>query len=658
MSTEAELLDGMRVEVENIGGIKATSAAFEPGVTLLVGRNATNRTSLLLGIMAACGSDHVSLKADADEGHVELTIDGQTYTRHLRRENDTIVTEGEPYLDDPEVADLFAFLLGTNEARQAVAQSAELRELVMRPVDTDAIQATIARLTAERTEVETELNDLDSLADRLATLEEKRDSLAAEIEAVQADLDETTAELEARERDPAATQEDEAELEDRMAKLRDKRATLESVEYNIETTHEVIEELRTERDALQADLDQLATPDEGRESDLEAEIEQLRDRKRSVESDIDEVQSVIQFNERMLEEQQATVVRALEGAGEAGGGGGDGGGSGPVTDALVEDEATTCWTCGSEVPVEAIQSTLDQLREVNQLRFNQIDEVESELSEYQERLNEIRTHRRDRRETERRLSELETKFDEQTAQADQLEAKREDLEAAIETLEAQVDELEDAVQSEVLDLHKEANELEVELNRLERKHEEVTDEIDTIEARLDEREALEERREDIQAEIEDQRTKIERLERQVIEEFNAHMDELLDRLEYENIERIWLERKHMETREGRRTVEKSVFELHVVRRSASGATFEDTLGHLSESEREVTGLVFALAGHLAHDVHEQLPVMVLDSLDPIDANRIETLVDYLTDVADYLVVALLEEDAAAFDGDVNRISDI
>lgn len=656
MSTEAELLDGMQVEVENIGGIDATSAAFEPGVTLLVGRNATNRTSLLLGIMAACGSEYVSLKADADEGHAALTIDGETYTRHLRRENDTIVTDGEPYLDDPEEADLFAFLLGTNEARQAVAQSVELRDLVMRPVDTDAIQAAIDRLTEERTEVEDELAELDSLADRLPTLKEKRDSLDAEIEAVQAELEETTADLEARESDPAATQEDEAELEDRLAALREKRETLDSVEYNIETTHEVIEELRTERDVLQAELDDLATPDEGRESDLEDEIERLRDRKRSVESDIDEVQSVIQFNERMLEERQATVVQALDGDGDGEGGGG--GASGAVTDALVEDEATTCWTCGSEVPVEAIQSTLDQLRDVNQSRFAEIDEIESELSESQDRLNEIFTHRQEHREIERRLSDLATKLDEKTNQVDQLEAKREDLEADIERLEAEVDELEDAVQSEVLDLHKAANELEVELKGLERTHEEVTEEIDTIEARLDEREALEARREEIQAEIEDQRTKIERLDRQVIEEFNHHMDALLDRLEYENIERIWLERRETEAREGRRKVTKPVFELHVVRRSASGATFEDTVAHLSESEREVTGLVFALAGYLAHGVHEQLPVMVLDSLDPIDANRIETLVDYLTDVADYLVVALLEEDAAVFDDDVNRISDI
>ncbi len=50
--------------------------------------------------------------------------------------------------------------------------------------------------------------------------------------------------------------------------------------------------------------------------------------------------------------------------------------------------------------------------------------------------------------------------------------------------------------------------------------------------------------------------------------------------------------------------------------------YEDTLRHLSESEREVTGFVFALAGYLVHDVHEQVPFMLLDSLEAIDSDRI------------------------------------
>jgi predicted ATP-dependent endonuclease of OLD family len=142
-STEEE---SIRLTVENIGGIDHTNATFSPGVTVLAGRNATNRTSLLRALMAALGSEHVSLKSDTDEGHVELEIGDSTYIRTLSRTDDAtdptaISTGGEPYVADAELADLFAFLLETNEARQAVASSDDLRELIIRSIDTDTLQA-------------------------------------------------------------------------------------------------------------------------------------------------------------------------------------------------------------------------------------------------------------------------------------------------------------------------------------------------------------------------------------------------------------------------------------------------------------------------------------------------------------------------------------
>ena len=109
------------LSVENVGGIDTTEIALSPGVTSLTGRNATNRTSLLQALMATLGSEHVSLKGDADHGEVSLTLDGETYTRTLDRRNGTVVFDGDPYLEDTEAAELFAFLLESNEARQAVS---------------------------------------------------------------------------------------------------------------------------------------------------------------------------------------------------------------------------------------------------------------------------------------------------------------------------------------------------------------------------------------------------------------------------------------------------------------------------------------------------------------------------------------------------------
>ena len=86
MSTENIAKEAISVRVENIGGIDETELDVSPSVTALTGRNATNRTSLIQATMAALGSDRVSLKGDAEEGHVELTIGDTTYTRHARAE--------------------------------------------------------------------------------------------------------------------------------------------------------------------------------------------------------------------------------------------------------------------------------------------------------------------------------------------------------------------------------------------------------------------------------------------------------------------------------------------------------------------------------------------------------------------------------------------
>lgn len=68
--------------------------------------------------------------------------------------------------------------------------------------------------------------------------------------------------------------------------------------------------------------------------------------------------------------------------------------------------------------------------------------------------------------------------------------------------------------------------------------------------------------------------------------------------------------------------------------------------------------MFALASYLVHDLHETVPVMVLDSLEALDADRNDTLIEHFEAYADYLIVALLPEDAAALDEDYQRITDI
>jgi len=216
-------------------------------VTILKGENATNRISLLQAIMAGLGSDQVSVKGDANEAFVELEIDSEMYTRELSRNGSTIQAMGEPYLKDPELADLFAFLPETNEARRSVVTQDNLRDLIMRPINTDEIQREIERLIEERREIEQQLEELDSLKDRLPSLEEHRTQLKEDIEEKREELAEKEAEIEECDADVEEKREEKEALEDKLEKLRSKRSKLEDIRYDLETERESLESMRTEK---------------------------------------------------------------------------------------------------------------------------------------------------------------------------------------------------------------------------------------------------------------------------------------------------------------------------------------------------------------------------------------------------------------------------
>lgn len=641
----------MQLSVENIGGIDSTTVEFTPGVTALAGRNATNRTSLLQAIMAAFGSDRVSLKGDAAEGSVEMTIGDQTYDRTLERHNGTVITGGNPYLEDTELAELFAFLLESNEARQAVARSEDLRELIMRPVDTDAIQAEIKRLEAEQREIETELSDLDALADQIVELEERRTSLTQRISEKQEALDAKEEELAEADADVEDSRADKRELEAALDDLHDARASLDDTRFELGTQRESLEALREERSEIQTNLDDLPGTPVGDVEEIDAEIGRLRDRLRSIDTTVNELQTIIQFNEEMLDGTSREIVDSLRGDSE--------GDADALTDQLVsDDENVVCWTCGSEVPKSEIEETLDRLQQFRSERFEERNELRSEIDELQNEKNTLEEHQRERNRFERRLEQIETELEDRENRIEELQSEREELESEIERLEDDVDDLQEEDYSEILDLHKEANQLEFELGRIQNQRESVESEIDDIEARVEQRDELKDRQETIQEELADLRTRIEQIEKQAIEQFNDHMETVLDLLEYANLERIWIERTEHEVSRGRRTVSERTFDLHVIRSTESGTAYEDTVDHLSESEREVTGLVFALAGYLVHEVHESVPIMLLDSLEAIDSDRIAALIEYVADYAEFLVVALLPEDAAAVDQEYQRVTEI
>ena len=654
MSIGKAVEDPVRLEIENIGGIETATVSVSPGVTALVGRNATNRTSFLQAVMAACGSDQVSLKGDAEEGQIVLTFGEETYTRQLNRRGDgSIMFDGEPYLEDTTVADLFAFLLESNEARRAVVQNTDLRDLIMRPIDTESIQAEIDQLEADRRNLDAEIDELDSLNDRLPNLEARRQRLDDRIETKREELADKRDEFEAADADLDASREEKTAREEKLDELRETRSDLERTRAEFETERESLSSLREELANVEEEFASLPETPAGDQQEIERDLERLRDRKQTIETRINQLQRIIQFNETMLEGTDEELLRVLsDGESEATNS------EGAITDQLLAGSELTCWTCGSDVNEAAIETTLDRLREYRTAQVEEVSAIDSNVKKLQHRQREFDQQRQQRERLDRRQDDLEREIETTESTIETLTERREALGETIEDLEDEIEALENEDQSELLEVHRETNQLDFEIDRLTDERAEIDEEIASIEDQLDQREQLEQQREGIRAELEELRTRIERIEQGAIEQFNEHMKTVLDVLGYENLERIWLERREAQVREGRQTVTKSVFDLHVVRRDASGANYEDTINHLSESEREVTGLVFALAGYLVHEAYEMVPFMLLDSLEAVDAERIATLVEYFSEHAEYLIVALLPEDAAALDDDYERVTEI
>jgi len=636
----------LSVEVRNLGGIDESTVELRTGVNVLAGRNATNRTSFLRALMGVLGSDGVSLKADADVGSVRLQTPTDSYHRRLERRDGAVVTDGDPYLDDPTVADLFAFLLESNDARQAVASGQNLRELLLRPVDVEEIQAEIDEGVAEKRRLDTRIEELQSLETELPELEAEREEIADEIDAIEAELAAKRAELDEMDGSVEATQADQNALEKRLEELQSTQSQLEETRFRRETEQESLEELRAEREELTTRLDELPeTPTEERDR-IEQELDAHRSRLSELDSTTSQLQSVIQFNEEMLEGTNPAITAALREDS-----------SSSVADQLTES-SVVCWTCGSEVDKHDIEATLDRLKTVRQQRLGDRRALRAEIDELTERQQSLEDAAETRSRLEERLERTTAELETRSHRVDELADKLESLRQEASELEADIDDHESPTNETVLTAHSEINQLEFELGRKESDRQQLDERIETIETKQAERKQLKADRAELTDRLTALRTRIEQLEAEAVAAFNEHMDRVLETLGYDNLARIWIERSTEETKQGRRTVEQSVFRLHIVRQTDDGHTYEDSIDHLSESEREVTGLVFALAGYLVHEVHETVPVMILDSLEAIDADRIAALIEYVSEYVETVVVALLPEDAQALSDEYHRVTEI
>ncbi|MGM0398082.1 MAG: archaea-specific SMC-related protein [Halobacteriota archaeon] len=615
------------VTISNLGGIETLETTIPPGVTILSGENATNRTSFLRSIAAALGADRAAatLKSDTEAGEVTVTMGETTATRTYSSTDGAVVRGGDPMSDRAELVDTYAALFATNPARTAVRNGGDgLREILMRGVDTAAINAEIRSLKQERASLEGELDRIETVQQDLPELRERERALESELAAVEADVESVQAEIDEYE----TTSEQIRDAERRLEELEELRERRRRTEAEIDETESSIETYEDELAAIEAELAELSV--------AERQIEELNEERRRVATDISALQStiadlndIIANNRSILEGED--VIGVFDSDDDV------------TADLHPETSTVRCWTCGSEVERSRIDGRIETLETVRTEKNDQLQELRAKKADLTAELRSIEDEkeRRERLEAERR--ETKTTIEAERSALESLRADLQDLEQDIETAEDRVAETEALRDSDLPDAYQRLSRLQHRRGQLETRLASVREEIADIEEQIARKESIEEQLATVTADLETARGTIERTEREIVEKFNDQMADVIDRLDYDNIARVWIERIAAEESTS------TAFDIHLVRESADGTVYEDTLESLSESEREVIGIVLSLSGYLVHDLDETVPMVLFDSVESIDATRLERLFEYVNEYAPFLITALLPEEASAID---------
>jgi DNA repair exonuclease SbcCD ATPase subunit len=629
------------VYAENIGGLSESEVTLQPGVTVLRGENATGRTSLLKGLTGVLGGSIPALRGNTEEGHIQLEWGDEIYNQHLERKNRTVQSSGQTVTERSDLVDLFVSLTENNPARRAVVQDENLRDIIMRPVDTDAIQHRIEELQSERNRIGQRLRFIDNELDRRTKVTSRKASVENELN----EVDKQITKLREQLAEYDADIEEAEQVEEALTSLEKRKQKLESISNRIRTNEDTLEALRDEQKELQTEQNSVETSEEEL-SRIETKLSTLTSRKRSLATTINDLSAIVDFNQELVSDTNSEFLLS------------DGFDS-TVTKLNPMSESVQCWTCGSQVNRDRVSNQLDELRDVIEEKRTERTDVQSQIEDLRGKKEELQDEIEHRDELSRRLNDISTEIDQREQKLESLRDRRNETRQELSNLEEFISKREALQESKLADQYQRLSELEYERGQLEEELSSVREEIAELDRLADEQQQLRAQQDEIREELEGQRTQIRDLEESAIEAFNEHMDEILEVLDYRNVARIWIERKtgteFDSSHGGYRGGSATRFELHIVRESDQGADYEDTVTNLSESEREVVGLIIALAGYLVHSVYEVIPMILLDSLEAIDADRIADLVDYFDEYTSYLVVALLPEDANALDDGCTRV---
>jgi chromosome segregation ATPase len=372
-------------------------------------------------------------------------------------------------------------------------------------------------------------------------------------------------------------------LSEARAELDRVAARVERLESSVERTEETTEEKR-------AALDDLEPPPA---DDVDAELAEAREELASLQADAEVLQTLHSANRLVLDEDRLELIADVEHD--------------------LAGKSVTCWVCGDDAHRETIADRVEALGD-------ELSEVRAAAERARDRVEELEARREKRAQAERRratlqedLAELESTLDERRGRLADARTRRQELAERVESLSAAVEESVEAV-----------TDVESEIKYREAELEEARDERATLESRAEQLERLQDRETELTEGIEALRNRKDELRRRAREAFDDAMGDLLDRFD-----------TGFET--ARLTPS---FDLVVARDGR-----EASLDALSEGELELLGFVAALAGYESFEVADTVPVLLVDGVGSLATANLATLVAYLEDRTEYLVVTAHPEDS-------------
>ena len=595
--------------ITNIAGIRSAEVSVEPGLNVVQASNFKGKSSFMSAIRTVMGTSgfhgttHPLTEGTAD-GSVVLDTETERHEVRLERtDSGTVARHGVPVLNtetDRICASLFAFLGEDNPIRARVRNGGDLTPLLQAPLDVEDIDEQIASRKREREATERRLREAEQAASNIPSVTEGITILEAELGELRDRREELSAEAGA----VSATDTSSDDIADCRSQLETAERTISRLESRIERTEQRLSEKK-------AALEDIEVPDE---PDVSADRSAKEDRIEEIALRIDLLESLHRTNQRVLEEGEVELVSSVDRS-------------------LVEDEVG-CWVCGETTTREAVRSRLAAMQDRLQSLREERSTLREEIADIEARMEERAAQRRRKTELEDAVGELTAELDELRGDHQQAMERRDQLQAELDELEAAAAEAETEVQEELTDV-------KAAIRTHERELSEQRSRLETLEERRADAEGLAAETERLDEEIAELRSRKTEKQRELKEQFDAAMADVIDRFApgFDGARLVLKTDQHNEVES---------FELVVARDGR-----ETDIGTLSEGERELVGVIVALAGHRTFDVGDRVPLVFVDGISQLSASNLRRLTAYLADASEMLVMTAYPE-AGEFDG--TRIS--